>query len=241
MARQVPVTASARTSDARGPRRLLSAMGPGLITGAADDDPSGIATYVQTGAQFGYAQLWTALFVLPLLTAVQEASARVGTVTGRGLAAVMRDRYGVRLVYSMVALLLVANTINIGADIGAMGAAAQLIVPLPLLLLTVVFAIVMVAFEVFLPYRTYARVLKWLTLSLLAYPITVFLVHEPWGTLLRATFVPSLQLTPAYLFIFTGVLGTTITPYMFFWESSQEVEEEGSRGVLQQGRRPRIG
>jgi Mn2+/Fe2+ NRAMP family transporter len=174
MARQVPATASARASDARGLRRLVSAIGPGLITGAADDDPSGIATYVQTGAQFGYGQLWTALFVLPLLTAVQEAAARVGAVTGKGLAAVMRDRYGVRLVYVMIALLLLANTINIGADIGAMGAAAQLLVPLPLLLLTVVFAVIMVTFEVFLPYRTYARILKWLTLSLLAYPITVF-------------------------------------------------------------------
>jgi len=241
MAPHAPGAASAPSSRAGQLRRLLSVIGPGLITGAADDDPSGIATYVQTGAQFGYAQLWTALFVLPLLTAVQEASARVGTVTGRGLAAVMRDRYGVRLVYSMVALLLIANTINIGADIGAMGAAAQLLVPLPLLLLTVVFAATIVAFEIFLPYRTYARLLKWLTLSLLAYPITVFIAHEPWGTLLYATFVPHLQLTPAFLFIFTGVLGTTITPYMFFWESSQEVEEERSQGMLQRGRRPRIG
>jgi NRAMP (natural resistance-associated macrophage protein)-like metal ion transporter len=233
--------APAHPAGAGGLRRILSVIGPGLITGAADDDPSGIATYVQTGAQFGYAQLWTALFVLPLLTAVQEASARLGTVTGKGLAADMRDRYGVRLVYAMIALLLLANTINIGADIGAMGAAARLLVPLPLLLLTVVFAVVMVAFEVFLPYRAYARILKWLTLSLLAYPITVFVVHEDCGTLLRATFVPHLEFTPAFLFIITGVLGTTITPYMFFWESSQEVEEERSQGLLRKGRRPRIG
>ena len=232
---------SPRLAEVRGLRRFISAIGPGLITGAADDDPSGIATYVQTGAQFGYGQLWTALFVMPLLTAVQEASARVGAVTGRGLAAVMRDSYGARLVYAMIALLLVANTINIGADIGAMGAAAQLLVPLPLLLLTATFAVAVVAFEVLVPYRTYARILKWLTLSLLAYPITVFVVHEPWGTLLRATFVPHMQFTPAFLFIITGVLGTTITPYMFFWESSQEVEEDRSRGVLQSGRRPRIG
>ena len=233
--------AAARTSQARGLRRFISALGPGLVTGAADDDPSGIATYVQTGAQFGYGQLWTALFVLPLLTAVQEASARLGAVTGRGLAAVMGERYGVRLVYAMIALLLLANTINIGADIGAMGAAAHLLVPLPALLLTVVFAAVIVAAEIFVPYRTYSRVLKWLTLSLLAYPVTVFLVHQPWMTILRATFVPNLQFTPAYLFIITGVLGTTITPYMFFWESSQEVEEERSRGLLRSGRRPRIG
>src|SRR5215470_7674448 len=244
MAQPAPGTSSGSGSSRetpRGLRRLVATIGPGLITGAADDDPSGIGTYVQTGAQLGYAQLWTALFALPLLTAVQEASARVGVVTGRGLAAVMRDRYGVKLVYALVALLLVANTINIGADIGAMGAAAQLLVPLPLLLLTVVFAAAVVASEVFVPYRTYARVLKWLTLALLAYPVTVFLVHEPWGTLLRATFVPHLQFTPAFLFIITGVLGTTITPYMFFWESSQEVEEERSRGLLRSGRRPRMG
>src|SRR5215470_15831953 len=190
MAQPAPGTSSGSGSSRetpRGLRRLMATIGPGLITGAADDDPSGIATYVQTGAQFGYSQLWTALFVLPLLTAVQEASARVGAVTGKGLAAVMRDRYGVRVVYAMIALLLLANTINIGADIGAMGAAAQLLVPVPLLLLTVAFAVVIVAFEVFLPYRTYSRVLKWLTLALLVYPITVFLVHEPWGTLLYAT------------------------------------------------------
>src|SRR5215469_7864290 len=185
MAQPAPAADSAPPSDGGGLRQLISAIGPGLITGAADDDPSGIATYVQTGAQFGYGQLWTALFALPLLTAVQEASARVGAITGRGLAAVMRDRYGVTPVYSMVALLLIANTINIGADIGAMGAAAGLLVPLPLLLLTVVFAVVIVVFEVFLPYGTSARILKLLTLALLAYPITVFLVHEPWGTLLR--------------------------------------------------------
>ena len=163
--------------------------------------------------------------MLPLLTAVREASARLGAVTGRGLAAVMRERYGVRLVYAMIALLLLANTINIGADIGAMGAAAHLLVPLPALLLTVIFAAAIVAAEIMIPYRTYSRVLKWLTLSLLAYPVAVFLVHEPWTTILRATFVPNLQFTPAFLFIITGVLGTTITPYMFFWESSQEVEE----------------
>src|SRR5215469_13485080 len=197
MAQPAPAADSAPPSDGGGLRQLISAIGPGLITGAADDDPSGIATYVQTGAQFGYGQLWTALFVLPLLTAVQEASARLGAVTGRGLAAVMRERYGVRLVYTMIALLLLANTINIGADIGAMGAATRLLVPLPLLLLTVVFSVVIVALEVFLPYRTYARILKWLTVSLLAYPITVFLVHEPWGTLLQATLVPHLQFTTA--------------------------------------------
>jgi len=223
-----------------GIRRLLKIAGPGLISGAADDDPSGIATYVQTGAQFGYGQLWTALFVLPLMTAVQEASARVGAVTGKGLAAVMRERYGVRLVYSIILLLLIANTINIGADIGAMAAAAQLIIPLPFVILTLVFTISMVAREILMPYAQYVKVLKWLTISLLAYPITVFVAHEPWGTILRATFVPHLVFSPAFLFILTGVLGTTITPYMFFWEASQEVEEERRRGLLGPDGRPKI-
>jgi len=224
-----------------GLRRLISLVGPGLITGAADDDPSGIATYVQTGAQFGYGQLWTALFILPLMTAVQEASARVGAVTGKGLAAVMRERYGVRLVYAVVLLLLIANTINIGADIGAMAAAAQLIIPLPFFLLTLIFTVSMVTQEIVMPYTKYVKLLKWLTVSLLAYPLTVFVIHEPWGTLLRATFLPHLVFSPAFLFILTGVLGTTITPYMFFWEPSQEVEEERRQGLSLANGRPAIG
>jgi len=221
-------------------RRVIGAIGPGLVTGAADDDPSGIATYVQTGAQFGYAQLWTALFALPLLTAVQEASARIGAVTGKGLALVVRERYGIKPVYAMVGLLVLANTINLGADLGAMAAAAQLLVPLPFVLLAIAFAFGIVIVEVFSSYRAYARLLKWLTIALLAYPITVFVVHEPWGQILRATFVPQIQLTPAFLFIFTGVLGTTITPYMFFWEASQEVEELHQRGQSSLAASPRI-
>lgn len=221
-----------------GLRRFLSAIGPGLITGAADDDPSGIATYVQAGAQFGYAQLWTALFAWPLLTAVQEASARIGAVTGKGLALVVRDRYGIGPVYVMVVLLVLANTVNLGADLGAMAAAAQLLVPLPFVVLAIAFGGGVVAVETFTSYRVYARALKWLTLALLAYPITVFVVREPWGQILRATFVPNLQLTPAFLFIITGVLGTTITPYMFFWEASQEVEELREHGLSKLGDAP---
>jgi NRAMP (natural resistance-associated macrophage protein)-like metal ion transporter len=237
-------TRASKASQVRKPmgiRRLLGLLGPGLISGAADDDPSGIATYVQTGAQFGYGQLWTALFALPLMTAVQEASARVGAVSGKGLAAVMRERYGVRLVYSIILLLLVANTVNIGADIGAMAAAAQLIIPVPFVILTLVFTISMATREILMPYAKYVKMLKWLTVSLLAYPITVFVVHEPWGDLLRATFVPHLVFTPAFLFILTGLLGTTITPYMFFWEASQEVEEERRRRLLGPRGRPKIG
>jgi NRAMP (natural resistance-associated macrophage protein)-like metal ion transporter len=227
--------------ERHGIRRLLSVAGPGLVTGAADDDPSGIATYVQTGAQFGYGQLWTALFTLPLMTAVQEACGRIGAVTGKGLAAVMRERFSVRVVYPLVLLLLAANTINIGADIGAMAAAAQLLIPLPFGLLAVLFTVSILLREVYIPYDRYVKFLKWLTISLLAYPITVFVAHEPWGTILRATFVPHLVFSPSFLFILTGILGTTITPYMFFWEASEEVEEERRRGLMATGERPRIG
>ncbi|HEX6509083.1 MAG TPA: divalent metal cation transporter [Chloroflexota bacterium] len=225
----------------RGSRWLLNIAGPGLITGAADDDPSGIATYVQTGAQFGYGQLWTALFVLPFMTAVQEASARVGAATGKGLAAVMREQYSPWLVYPIVLLLLIANTINIGADIGAMAESARLIVPLPFLVLAVFFTLAMARREILTPYASYVKFLKWLTVSLLVYPITVVVVHEPWGEILRATFVPHLVFSPAFLFFLTGVLGTTITPYMFFWQASQEVEEERRRGLIDAQGRPRIG
>jgi NRAMP (natural resistance-associated macrophage protein)-like metal ion transporter len=230
-----------RAQQKKGIRQLLSVVGPGLVTGAAGDDPSAVGTYVQSGAQFGYGQLWTQLFVLPFLTAVQEASARVGAVTGKGLAAVMRERFNVRLVYSLILLLLIANTITIGADIGAMAAAAQLVIPLPFTILAIVFTVVMATQEIFVPYARYAKLLKWLTISLLAYPLTVIVVHEPWGTLLRATFAPQLVFSPAYLFVITAVLGTTLTPYMFFWEASQEVEQERSEGLVEPGGRPKIG
>lgn len=200
-----------------------------MITGAADDDPSGIATYSQTGAQFGYGQLWTALFMLPLQAAVQEACARIGAVTKKGLAAIVREHYSRRILFIVVLLVLVANTINIGADIGAMAAAARLLIPLPAAVLTVLFAVVMLLLEIFTAYKTYANILKWLCLALLAYPLTVFLVGQPWAVILRATFIPHLEFNFPFLFIITGVLGTTISPYMFFWEASEEVEEEKSR------------
>ncbi len=206
--------------------RFLRIMGPGLITGAADDDPSGIATYSQTGAQFGYGQLWTAIFMLPFQTATQEACARIGAVTGKGLVAVIKENYSKKIVYGAVILVLVANTINIGADLGAMAAATRLIIPLNFAFLTLLFTAIMLTLEIFTSYKVYARVLKWLALTLIAYPLTVFIVHEPWLTLLKATVVPHFELSFAFLFIITGVLGTTISPYMFFWQASEEVEEE---------------
>lgn len=214
---------------------LFRTIGPGIVTGAADDDPSGIATYTQTGAQFGYGQLWVSLFALPLLTAVQEACARIGAVTGKGLAAAIKERYGRPVLYGTLGLILIANTVNIGADLGAMGAAAQLIVPLDFTLLTLFFTAVILSLEIFTSYRTYARILKWLALALLAYPLTLVLVRQPWGELLRATFVPHIELSFAFFFIITGVLGTTISPYMFFWEASEEVEEEHRRHLFRNG------
>lgn len=219
----------------KGARKLFKKAGPGMVTGAADDDPSGIATYSQTGAQFGYAQLWTAAALLPFIVAIQEACGRIGAVTGKGIAAVVKENYSKRILYPMVGLIVLANTINIGADLGAMGAAAQLIVPLPLGVLTLFFTIVILTLEIFVSYKSYAKLLKWFALSLLAYPLTVFLVQQPWGELLRATFIPHIEFDFAFLFIITGVFGTTISPYMFFWQASEEVEEEKEHHMIKRG------
>jgi NRAMP (natural resistance-associated macrophage protein)-like metal ion transporter len=207
---------------------LLGVLGPGLVTGAADDDPSGIATYSQTGAQFGYGQLWTSVWMLPLMTGVQEACGRIGNVTGKGLARNIKDHYSLRTLRVLV-MLLAANLINIGADIGALGAASALIIHVPVAVLMVGFTALILALEIAVSYRRYARVLKWLTLSLLAYPVTAFLVPQPWGEIFRATFVPHIEFTAAFFYVITAVIGTTITPYMFFWQASQEVEETKAR------------
>jgi NRAMP (natural resistance-associated macrophage protein)-like metal ion transporter len=227
------------TRVGEGVKKLLKNGGPGIITGAADDDPSGIATYTQTGAQFGYGQLWTAFLLLPFIVAIQEACARIGAVTGKGLAAVIKENYNKKVLYGVLALVLVANTINIGADLGAMGAAAQLIIPVNFALLTLFFTAIILILEIFTTYKTYAKILKWLALVLIAYPLTVFLIREPWFTLLKSTFIPHIQFSFAFLFIITGVLGTTISPYMFFWEASEEVEEEKEKRMIKDGK-PKI-
>jgi NRAMP (natural resistance-associated macrophage protein)-like metal ion transporter len=211
-------------------------LGPGLVTGAADDDPSGIATYSQTGAQFGYGQLWTALWMFPLMTCVQEACARIGLVTGKGITTIVKERYSKGVLYGVVGLVVIANTINIGADLGAMAAAAQLLVHASFILLTLLFTSVILVLEVFTSYKTYSKILKWLAVTLMAYPITLFIVKQPWGTILRATVVPHFEFSFAFLFIITGVLGTTISPYMFFWEASQEVEEDNEKNLLTKGK-----
>jgi NRAMP (natural resistance-associated macrophage protein)-like metal ion transporter len=216
--------------------RFLTLMGPGLVTGAADDDPSGIATYSQTGAQFGYGQLWTALYMLPFMMAVQEACARIGLVTGKGIAAIVKKNYSKSVLYGVVALVVIANTINIGADIGAMASAAQLLIPVNFYVLIILFAAFILVLVIYTNYKMYANILKWLALTLLAYPITAFIVKQPWDVVFKASFVPHIEFSFAFLFIITGVLGTTISPYMFFWEASQEVEEVKEKGAMRRGK-----
>ena len=215
-----------RASRRPAPKGLLSRLGPGLITGASDDDPSGIATYSQAGAQFGYAMCWVMLFCFPLMAAIQEISARIGRVTGQGIAGNIRAHYPRWLLYVIVGLLLVANTINLGADLGAMGAAVKLLAGGPVGLYVVGFAIFCTWLEVFSRYQRYVSILKWGSFVLLAYVAVALVVHVPWGTVLYSTFVPSFSLKTEYVVTVVAVLGTTITPYCFFWQASQEAEDE---------------
>ncbi|MBV9376410.1 MAG: divalent metal cation transporter, partial [Alphaproteobacteria bacterium] len=205
---------------------LLGFLGPGLITGASDDDPSGIATYSQVGAQFGYAMTWLMLFTWPLMAAIQEISARIGRVTGDGIAGNIREHYPRWLLLVIVALLVVANVINLGADLGAMAAALQLIVGGPTHLYVIGFAVLCALLEVFLRYENYVRVLKWTAVSLLAYVATAFAVNVPWRQVISHIVVPSVAWDRDYLVAVVAVLGTTITPYCFFWQSSEEAEDE---------------
>jgi NRAMP (natural resistance-associated macrophage protein)-like metal ion transporter len=206
-------------------RKTLKIFGPGLVTGAADDDPSGIATYSSVGAQFGYGMLWTMPLIYPFMAAIQEISARLGRITGRGIAGNIGRFYPAWMLYVIVILLLVANVINIGADIGAMGAAVNLLAGGPTLLYCVLFALVSVLLEVFIPYKTYSAILKWLTLSLFAYVGTVFVVQINWREVLQGTFIPNISLKREYLAALVAVLGTTISPYLLFWQSGEEVEQ----------------
>lgn len=206
--------------------RFLRILGPGIITGAADDDPSGIATYSQAGAGYGLGLLWSFPLMFPLLLGVQESCARIGAITGKGLAAVIKENYSKKLLYMSVLLVVVANTINIGADLGAMAATTQLFVDLPFGLLAVAYAVAVVALVIFVNYKTYAKMLKWLAVALLAYPLTAFLVGQDWGEVLRNTFTLTPTINFETLYIFVGMLGTTISPYLFFWDTSEQVEEE---------------
>jgi NRAMP (natural resistance-associated macrophage protein)-like metal ion transporter len=204
---------------------LIKRLGPGLITGASDDDPSGIATYSQAGAHYGFGLLWTVLFSLPLMSAIQEISARLGRVTGRGIAGNIRRNYPAWLLYPVIFLLVVANTINLGADIGAMGDALALLIGGHALIYAAGFAILCLTLQVFSCYATYSKYLKWLTPVLLGYVATVFMVHVPWGEAMKRTVLPRFQHSGEYWATFIAVLGTTISPYLFFWQASQETEE----------------
>lgn len=204
---------------------VLRALGPGLITGAADDDPSGIATYSQAGAQFGFALSWTLLLSYPLMVATQEVSARIGCVTGHGLADAIRRHYPPWLLRGAVLLLLVANVLNLAADIRAMGSAVTLLVGGPSQLWAILLGAACAALEVWISYERYAGILKWLTLSLLAYVGTVFAVRVPWDEAVAGLLLPRLAFSSGELTVLVAVLGTTISPYLFFWQSSQEAEE----------------
>ncbi|MGE5402856.1 MAG: Nramp family divalent metal transporter [Ignavibacteriales bacterium] len=216
---------TAEKKDKTGITGILKKLGPGLITGASDDDPSGIATYSQVGAHFGYGMLWSILFSYPLMTAIQEISARIGRVTGRGIAGNLRKYYPNWISHVIVGLMVIANVINIGADISAMGSALNLLIGGPVLLYAVLFSLLSVVLQIYVPYTKYVRYLKWLTVSLFSYVITVFIVKVPWATTLKNTFLPSFSFNPVYLTSLIAVLGTTISPYLFFWQASQEVED----------------
>jgi NRAMP (natural resistance-associated macrophage protein)-like metal ion transporter len=209
---------------------FLRHVGPGVVTGAADDDPSGIATYTQAGAQFGTGLLWTVFLSLPFMIAIQMVSARIGRVTGQGVAANLRDHMPRWLLLGLVGLLVIANTINIAADIGAMGEALQLVVGGGQHFHSLVFGVVTVLLQVFVPYRRLAHILKWLTLTLFAYVAAVFVVDVPWGHVLHDLVVPKLQWRSDYWMMIVALLGTTISPYLFFWQASQEVEELRQKG-----------
>ena len=205
--------------------RLSEIIGPGLITGASDDDPSGIATYSQAGAQFGYGLSWTMVVTFPLMSAVQMISARIGRASGRGIAGNLRRHYPRWLTTLLVLLLLTANTINIGADLGAMADATRLVTGLPSAIFLVLFAIFCAAAEVILPYAKYARVLKWLTLALFAYVITLFMVKISWAEALTGLVIPKAGMNAELITMIVAIFGTTISPYLFFWQASEEAEE----------------
>jgi NRAMP (natural resistance-associated macrophage protein)-like metal ion transporter len=206
-------------------KTFLEKLGPGLITGASDDDPSGIATYSQTGAQFGYGMSWVMLFSYPLMIVIQEICARIGRVTGVGIAGNIRRHYPRPLLFGIVSLLCLANVFNLGADLGAMAAAGQLLFGGPLLPYVFGFAALSLTLQIYIPYTTYVKYLKWLTLALFAYVLTAFVAHVDWRLALRSTFLPSLSFNTKYFTTLTAVLGTTISPYLFFWQASEEAED----------------
>jgi len=211
-------------------RGFFANLGPGLITGAADDDPSGISTYSVAGAAFGYAPLWTALFSFPLMAAVQLMCARLGMVTGRGLAGVIRQHYPRWVLWGACLLLAAANVVNIGADLGGMAQATEMVTGVSLFFWTPFYAVLITSLLFWLSYHRIARIFKWLTLVLFAYIVTAFLAHADWGAVLRATLAPHVEWSRSFISVLVAILGTTISPYLFFWQAAQEVEEERAMG-----------
>src|SRR5580765_1690443 len=225
-------TLESRVDEEKNPlKRLLLVLGPGLITGASDDDPSGIGTYTQAGASLGFATLWTAPVTLPMMAAVQFICAKIGMVSGMGLGGVLRKYYPRWVVYAAISLLVIANTINAGTDIGAIAAAINLLIPIPALALVVPIAVGIVAVQILGSYALISKIFKWLTLTLFGYIVAAFLARPHWGEVLQATLIPTIRFDHVYLMTLVAILGTTISPYLFFWQASQEVEEE-----LQMGR-----
>lgn len=207
-------------------KKILKSLGPGFITGAADDDPSGIAAYSQTGAMFGYSQAWTALFSFPFMTIIQEICGRIGLATGMGLSGIIRKHYSKWILYSAVFVLFFANTINIAADLSAMAASAQLLVELPFTFWLIVLTLTTLSLEIFVSYSAYSKILKYLTFSLFAYIFAVFIIKLDWLKIIKSTLLPTIHFSKEYLLNIVAILGTTISPYLFFWQADEEVEEE---------------
>ncbi|MFA6382828.1 MAG: divalent metal cation transporter [Parcubacteria group bacterium] len=211
---------------------FVKALGPGLITGASDDDPGGIGTYSSVGAKFGFAILWMAAWLLPIMLAVQEVCARIGIVTNKGLAGVLKEHYRKKIVGVVVLLLIIANIANIGADLGAMAASSAMLWHINFYFAVIVFALVIIAMEIFVGYHVYVKFLKWLTISVFAYIITGFMIHPDWVEVFKYSFIPKIYFNKEYLFAIIAVFGTTITPYLFFWQASEEVEECEREGIF---------
>lgn len=213
-------------------KSLLKKLGPGFITGAADDDPSGVTTYSQTGAVFGFNQLWLALFSFPFMVVIQQMCARIGMVTGKGLAGTIRTHYSKPVLYITVSLLVITNTINIGADLGAMAASLNMLLKLPIFLGLFFLTGLIILLEIFVTYKNYSRILKYLALTLFAYVITALLIKPDWGLIAKSTIFPQIHFSKDYMLNVVAILGTTISPYLFFWQASEEVEEEIADGNI---------
>jgi NRAMP (natural resistance-associated macrophage protein)-like metal ion transporter len=214
--------------------QILRALGPGVITGAADDDPSGIATYAQAGAKFGLGMLWMTLFLLPTMIVIQEICARIGLLSGNGLAALIKKKYSAKIVYPISTLLIIANTINIGADLGAMSASVKIIFPdVPFVVITILFSAFIIIAEIFIPYDKYVKVLKYLVLSLFAYVLTAVIVGGNIDKILF-TVIPSITFSSDYAVMFVAVIGTTISPYLLFWQTSEEAEEDVAKHKIKE-------